>query len=30
MKGEKSFWKSLDDSNDPKNIENVQRSVGDS
>ncbi len=29
MKGEKTFWKALDNSNDPKNIENVQRSVGD-
>lgn len=28
-KGESSFWKALDDSNDPKNIEKVQRSIGD-
>ena len=28
-KGERSFWKALDDSNDPKNIEKVQKSIGD-
>lgn len=28
-KGEKSFWKALDDSNDAKNIENVQKAIGD-
>lgn len=28
-KGEKTFWKALDDSNDAKNIENVQKAVGD-
>ena len=28
-KGEKTFWKALDDSNDPKNVEKVQKAVGD-
>lgn len=28
-KGEKTFWKAIDDSNDPKNIERVQKAVGD-
>lgn len=29
-KGEASFWKALDDSNDPKNVERVQMAIGDS
>ncbi len=28
-KGEKTFWKALDDSNDPKNVERVQKAIGD-
>ena len=28
-KGESTFWKALDDSNDPKNVEKVQKAVGD-
>lgn len=28
-KGERSFWKALDNSNDPKNIEKVQRAIHD-
>lgn len=28
-KGSANFWKALDDSNDPHNIEKVQRKVGD-
>lgn len=28
-KGEASFWKALDDSNDPKNVEKVQKAIGD-
>jgi hypothetical protein len=28
-KGEKNFWKALDDSNDPKNVEKVQKTIGD-
>lgn len=28
-KGEKSFWKALDDSNDAKNVEKVQAAIGD-
>lgn len=28
-KGEKTFWKALDDSNDAKNVERVQKAIGD-
>jgi hypothetical protein len=28
-KGEKTFWKALDDSNDTKNVERVQKAIGD-
>lgn len=28
-KGEKTFWKALDNSNDIKNIEKVQKTIGD-